>query len=282
MIPSPPSFVARWLFMTFCLETQSVIDDIGASLAEDAMALLNSIRSGAGVIVTPLQPSDLIALRTPDVLVDARMQKYRTIPDLRHIAPLTIGLGQVFRRRANCDLAVETQPARSGRLIKRGALSAPADHTPNDWAASAKQHPLRVSREGSGTPRSRSAAAFSRVLSLAASTDRRRARRSTESCADWFAMGRQSRRELKCWRSTRAVAARGGPVRTIDQGRSLSPLPTRLKTIARSAKTKRRVIRLSRLRHETCFHAVGFRLCTGLAGSIRDRAPANFDRRLTI
>ena len=181
--PFPPVIRRKMAFHDVLFGDAVVIDDIGASLAEDAMALLNLIRNGAGVIVTPLQTHDLIALRTPDVLVDARMQKYRTTPDLRHIAPLTIGLGPSFSAGANCDLAVETQPAGSGRLIKRGAPRPPTILR-SALAASARKNSSTRPVEDSGTPRSRSAAASSRVLSLDGSTDCRRARRSMELCAD--------------------------------------------------------------------------------------------------
>lgn len=145
--PFPPVIRRKMAFHDVLFGDAVVIDDIGASLAEDAMALLNLIRNGAGVIVTPLQTHDLIALRTPDVLVDARMQKYRTTPDLRHIAPLTIGLGPSFSAGANCDLAVETQPAGSGRLIKRGAPAA-ADHTPQRLGGVGEERFLYSSRGG--------------------------------------------------------------------------------------------------------------------------------------
>jgi hypothetical protein len=66
---------------------------------------------------------DLIAIRSPQVLVDARMQKHRVSHDLR-VAPLAIGLGPNFQVGANCDIAVETRPIRNGRLVTVGRTDA--------------------------------------------------------------------------------------------------------------------------------------------------------------
>lgn len=44
----------------------------------------------------------------PDALVDARMSKRSQPPDLRELAPLTLGLGPGFEPGVNCHLAIET------------------------------------------------------------------------------------------------------------------------------------------------------------------------------
>jgi xanthine dehydrogenase accessory factor len=73
------------------------------------------------VAVTALPLADLVAVRPLAVVVDARMQKRRTAPDLRGVANLTVGLGPLFRIGENCDIAVETRPARNGEVITSGA-----------------------------------------------------------------------------------------------------------------------------------------------------------------
>jgi xanthine dehydrogenase accessory factor len=106
------------------------IDNIEGVAAENALELFYALEDSSRIVVTPLQVSELIALRAPDALIDARMQKYRVTPDWRHIAPLTVGLGPNFVVRANCDVAIETRPARVGRVLESGGTDAP-DHQPN-------------------------------------------------------------------------------------------------------------------------------------------------------
>ena len=80
--------------------------------------------TGAG-IVTALGLLDLIVIRSLDILVDARMQKYRPTPDLRRLARFTVGLGPGFSGGGNCDIAIETRPGKAGRLLRHGATDAP-------------------------------------------------------------------------------------------------------------------------------------------------------------
>jgi xanthine dehydrogenase accessory factor len=76
------------------------------------------------VIITELGLLDLMVLRTLDILVDARMQKYQVTPDLRRLARFTIGLGPGFTAGTNCDFAIETRPAKTGRILQQGATDA--------------------------------------------------------------------------------------------------------------------------------------------------------------
>ena len=167
-----------------------MIEAIEGVLAEDVLDLLDALNASQHVIVTRLQLPDLIALRTPEVLIDGRMQMYRVTPDLRHIAPMTIGLGPNFVVGENCDIAIETKPSRSGRLVKRGSSM-----------------PLA---KGFGTRRSTLAFVFSRTLSSGVWTDCRSARRSTEWCAASLATVRASRLASRCSKSTRVAATRNG------------------------------------------------------------------------
>ena len=57
------------------------------------------------------------------MLADARLQKYLTIPDLRQLARVTIGLGPGFAAGENCQFAIETHPAWAGRIIQMGATA---------------------------------------------------------------------------------------------------------------------------------------------------------------
>ena len=128
-ILSLPSSVAEWPFTTSCSANRSCWKESKESAAENALELFEYLEQPARVVVTPLQLSDLIALRTADVLIDARVQKYSITPDCRHIAKLSVGLGPNFVVGENCDLAIETRPAQVGRMVEVGSTD-PPDHNP--------------------------------------------------------------------------------------------------------------------------------------------------------
>lgn len=79
--------------------------------------------------MSPLHLSEILAWRTPQVLIDARMQKHRVTPDLRGIVRLTVGLGPNFAVGRNCDVAIETRPRKAGGIVVRGRTDA-ADGVP--------------------------------------------------------------------------------------------------------------------------------------------------------
>jgi hypothetical protein len=145
--PFPPVIRRKMAFHDVLFGDAVVVDNIEGTLAEDALELLDALKIGERVAVTPLQLHDLIALRTPDVLIDGRMQMRRATPDLRHIAPMTIGLGPNFMVGENCDLAIENRPSRSGRLIRRGS-AAHADHISQRLGGVGEERFVYASREG--------------------------------------------------------------------------------------------------------------------------------------
>ena len=73
------------------------------------------------VAVTEMHLTDIIALRTPFVIIDARMQKHRITPDLRGIARITVGVGPMFEIGVNCDIAIETHPIETGAIVAQGS-----------------------------------------------------------------------------------------------------------------------------------------------------------------
>jgi hypothetical protein len=93
--------------------------------AESLLEIAAVLARKKSVAVSPLSLTDLLALRVADVLVDARMQKHRVTPDFRGLARITVGLGPKFVVGANCDIAVETRPARTGVLVEAGATEEP-------------------------------------------------------------------------------------------------------------------------------------------------------------
>jgi hypothetical protein len=72
------------------------------------------------VAVTEMHLMDIIALRSPSVIIDARMQKHRVAPDIRGVARITVGVGPQFAIGVNCDIAIETHPVATGTILSHG------------------------------------------------------------------------------------------------------------------------------------------------------------------
>jgi hypothetical protein len=106
------------------------VDGISAERIDTGLEIRARLGDAPGVIITELGLLDLIVIRALDVLVDARMQKYLTKPDLRRLARSTIGLGPGFAGGVNCDIAVETRPGKAGQIVTEGATDA-ADGVPS-------------------------------------------------------------------------------------------------------------------------------------------------------
>ncbi len=145
--PFPPVVRRGMAFQDVLFGDPVTIEDVEGVPAENALELFRALEDASGVVVTMMQVSDLIALRGPQALIDARMQKYRVTPDWRHIAPLTIGLGPNFVVKANCDIAIETRPAKVGHVLENGGTDAP-DHAPNPLGGVGRERFAYSDREG--------------------------------------------------------------------------------------------------------------------------------------
>ncbi|HTO80074.1 MAG TPA: xanthine dehydrogenase [Methylocystis sp.] len=118
--PHPPALRRGMSFHDALFDDSARVDGIIGRRAENAVELFDVFASRGCVAVTPLHATDLIPLRRADAIIDARMQKERVTPDLRGLAGLAVGIGPVFTVGKNCDVAVETHPARAGALLKTG------------------------------------------------------------------------------------------------------------------------------------------------------------------
>ncbi|WP_051079632.1 xanthine dehydrogenase [Methylosinus sp. LW4] len=126
-----PPVIRRQMAFHDCLYGERItLDGVEAERADSTMELVEILDYTTKVAVTPLQFHDLAAVRTAHALVDARMQKYRATPDLRHLAKVAVGLGPNFAVGHNCDVAIETKPSQAGLIVHEGATE-PADHVPN-------------------------------------------------------------------------------------------------------------------------------------------------------
>lgn len=143
-----PPVIRRQMAFHDCLFGERVtLDGVMGQRAESALELLAILDYSANVAVTPMQFHDLVALRAPDALVDARLQKYRATPDLRHLAGLAVGLGPNFAVGRNCDIAIETKPSEAGRIVHDGETEA-ADHIPSPLGGVGEERFVYSARPG--------------------------------------------------------------------------------------------------------------------------------------
>ncbi len=127
--PFPPVIRRGMAFHDALFGEEIALEGVSAVKVETAAEIRVALDQGRLVGITPLPLSEIIPLRMPDVLIDARMQKYLVTPDWRHIARVTVGLGPNFEVGLNCDIAIETRPAVAGKIIRRGGTQS-ADRTP--------------------------------------------------------------------------------------------------------------------------------------------------------
>jgi hypothetical protein len=118
--PHPPVMRRKMAFHDVLFGEAINIDGVHGIRANTALRIRKTLANMNSVVVTHLNLLDVLAIRSVDLLVDARMQKYRVTPDLRRTARLTIGLGPGFSVGANCDIAVETRPAKNGAIVRAG------------------------------------------------------------------------------------------------------------------------------------------------------------------
>ena len=123
--PLPPVIRRKMAFHDALFNDVAQVEGVTAERADTGLEILAQIARRRGVAITHLGLLDIIVLRPIDVLVDARMQKYTVMPDLRRLAKTTIGLGPGFCAGANCDVAIETQPDAIGLILKAGETERP-------------------------------------------------------------------------------------------------------------------------------------------------------------
>lgn len=123
--PLPPVIRRKMAFHDALFDDAVSVAGVAAHRADTGFEIRTSLGRVPGVVVTELGLLDLIVLRSLDILIDARMQKYLATPDLRRLARLTIGLGPGFCSGTNCDIAIETRPDKAGRIIQHGPAESP-------------------------------------------------------------------------------------------------------------------------------------------------------------
>lgn len=131
--PLPPVIRRKMAFHDALFGDAVTLENVSVERIDSGLELLGAFSKTDGVLITALGLLDLLVVHTLDILIDARLQKYQVTPDLRRLARLTIGLGPGFSAGDNCDVAIETQPAATGRIILSGATAMP-DRVPRRLA----------------------------------------------------------------------------------------------------------------------------------------------------
>lgn len=145
--PFPPVIRRAMAFHDALFGDRAVVERIEGEPAETSREIAAVLAKPRRVAVTPLHLSEVIALRTPLILVDARMQKHRVTPDLRGIARLTVGLGPNFAPDFNCDIAIETCPPMNGAILTKGKTER-ADGIAPPLGGAGKERFVYSDREG--------------------------------------------------------------------------------------------------------------------------------------
>lgn len=145
--PAAPPVIRRKMAFYDALFDDAVIVEGVAARRADTGSEIRALMGGDAVIITELGLLDLIVLRRLDLLVDARMQKYYTMPDLRPLARLTIGVGPGFGGGANCHAAVETRPGKAGRVLATGSTDA-GDGVPRRLGGRGEERFMRAENAG--------------------------------------------------------------------------------------------------------------------------------------
>lgn len=145
--PFPPVIRRGMAFHDALYDDRAEVDGITGQRAESAIEIADVLTTTGHVAVTRRELTDLITLRTPALIVDARMQKHRVTPDLRGVARLAIGVGPQFSTSKNCDIAVETHPSRTGDLVDSGETLF-ADGVARQLGVAGKERFVYSAREG--------------------------------------------------------------------------------------------------------------------------------------
>ncbi|MGX7742115.1 xanthine dehydrogenase [Rhodopseudomonas parapalustris] len=118
--PFPPVIRRKMSFHDALYGDEVMVEGVRGTRVDEGTEIFKALRRSGSVLVTWLALPDLLPIGTIDILVDARMQKHRVTPDLRRLARVSVGLGPGFSTSANCDVAIETRPGRSGLIVGDG------------------------------------------------------------------------------------------------------------------------------------------------------------------
>lgn len=122
--PYPPVIRRKMAFHDALFGDRADVDGLMGLNADTTFEAATLLTGGPCVVVTRLGLLDLMPMSAIHILVDARMHKSEAISDLRHLAGLTVGVGPGFAVDKNCDVAIETHPAKPGAILYKGRTDA--------------------------------------------------------------------------------------------------------------------------------------------------------------
>src|SRR6185369_6133138 len=117
-------------FTDALFEGRAVIDGVAASWQTDIEAVQQCWQRRDAVPIVTLPETLICAALVFDVVVEATMRRNQPQPDLRALAPLTIGLGPGYVPQQNCHVAVETQWGAAMGEVLRERPAAPRSGGP--------------------------------------------------------------------------------------------------------------------------------------------------------
>ena len=132
--PLPPVIRRKMAFHDVLFDDPVTIAGVEAWRADNGLEILSRFGRSKGVIITELGLLDLIVLRTLDILVDARMQKYQVTPDLRRALPM-----RLMESHAAWEAAEQSSSSTRRSLADgiRHLRSAPGSLRISSWTISA-------------------------------------------------------------------------------------------------------------------------------------------------
>ncbi|MGY8684391.1 xanthine dehydrogenase [Bradyrhizobium sp. UFLA05-153] len=143
----PPVIRRRMAFHDSLFGEPSEVEGVVGKRADTLAEITEIHTEPSSVAVTEMHFSDIIALRSLSVIVDARMQKHRRPPDLRGFARVTAGIGPGFEVGVNCDTAIETHPIQTGAIVSRGVTKL-ADGRARELGSAGRERFVYSHRDG--------------------------------------------------------------------------------------------------------------------------------------
>jgi xanthine dehydrogenase accessory factor len=111
-------------FTDALFEGAALLDGVRARYVADAREMEACWREASCIPMVTLPESLLLAEVHFNACVEATMRRYAEPPDIRHMAPLVIGLGPGYRPGSNCHVVVETQwGSRMGQVLHERAAA---------------------------------------------------------------------------------------------------------------------------------------------------------------
>jgi hypothetical protein len=144
--PHPPVMRRKMAFHDALFADFACVENVIGERVDASMDVFNALRAPRHVLVTWLGLLDLLPVRAIDVLVDARMQTRDITPNFRGMTRLSIGIGPGFSTAANCDVAIETCPDRTGQIVRDGCTV--ADDVPTELGGVGAERLVHSAYEG--------------------------------------------------------------------------------------------------------------------------------------